>query len=216
MKDFNRLEDTLKLKLQLFAGDDGGEGDEGKGKEPDKTYSQEELDKLLQAEADKRVTDALKKAQDKFEKEYAAKLEAEKAEAERLAKLSADEKEKALIEKTRAEIAEKERALIARELELKTVDMLNEKSLPLDFKEFVLGGDEDKTVEKIERFSKLFNDSLEKAISEKLKGNPPGKGIDDPGKGIKNPWSKDSFNLTEQGRILREDPELAKLLKSQA
>jgi len=29
----------------------------------------------------------------------------------------------------------------------------------------------------------------------------------------KNPWSKENFNLTEQGRILREDPELAKQLK---
>lgn len=32
----------------------------------------------------------------------------------------------------------------------------------------------------------------------------------------KNPWAKDSFNLTEQGRILKEDPELAKTLMAQA
>ncbi|MCT4686075.1 phage scaffolding protein [Vallitalea sp.] len=31
----------------------------------------------------------------------------------------------------------------------------------------------------------------------------------------KNPWSKEHYNLTEQGRILREDPELAKQLKAQ-
>lgn len=28
--------------------------------------------------------------------------------------------------------------------------------------------------------------------------------------GTKNPWSKEHFNLTEQGRLLRENPELAK------
>lgn len=28
----------------------------------------------------------------------------------------------------------------------------------------------------------------------------------------KNPWAKETFNLTEQGRILREDPELARSL----
>ena len=28
--------------------------------------------------------------------------------------------------------------------------------------------------------------------------------------GAKNPWAKDSFNLTEQGRLLRENPDLAK------
>jgi len=32
----------------------------------------------------------------------------------------------------------------------------------------------------------------------------------------KNPWSKETFNLTEQGKISKENPELAKVLKSQA
>lgn len=32
----------------------------------------------------------------------------------------------------------------------------------------------------------------------------------------KNPWSKEYFNLTEQGKILRKDPELAKKLQAQA
>jgi len=31
-----------------------------------------------------------------------------------------------------------------------------------------------------------------------------------------NPWAKDTFNLTEQGRILKEDPELAGRLKAAA
>lgn len=30
---------------------------------------------------------------------------------------------------------------------------------------------------------------------------------------VKNPWSKENFNLTEQAKILREDPELAKQFK---
>ncbi len=32
----------------------------------------------------------------------------------------------------------------------------------------------------------------------------------------KNPWKKDQINLTEQGRILRDDPELAERLKAAA
>jgi len=32
---------------------------------------------------------------------------------------------------------------------------------------------------------------------------------------LKNPWSKEHFNLTEQARILRENPDLAKQLQSQ-
>lgn len=34
--------------------------------------------------------------------------------------------------------------------------------------------------------------------------------------GVTNPWKKDSFNLTEQGRIFREDPAKAERLKQEA
>jgi hypothetical protein len=44
--------------------------------------------------------------------------------------------------------------------------------------------------------------------------NPPGDPI--PPEHKKNPWGKEHFNLTEQGRIYREDPELAAKLKAAA
>lgn len=52
---------------------------------------------------------------------------------------------------------------------------------------------------------------------DKLKGrdpNPPTDPVPDIYK--KNPFSKEHFNLTEQGRILRENPELAAKLKAAA
>ena len=36
------------------------------------------------------------------------------------------------------------------------------------------------------------------------------------GGGARNPWSKDSFNVTEQGRLMRENPARAKQLKAAA
>ena len=60
-------EDIKKTELE------GGDGDGGEGRE--KTYTQAELDELLQKEGDRRVSEALKKA----EKKNADKLkEAEK------------------------------------------------------------------------------------------------------------------------------------------
>ena len=53
--------------------------------------------------------------------------------------------------------------------------------------------------------------------TDTLKGrnpNPPGEPIDPLSK--KNPFSKEHFNLTEQGRLLREEPELAKKLMANA
>lgn len=43
---------------------------------------------------------------------------------------------------------------------------------------------------------------------------PPNGGGSSPGG--KNPWKKETFNLTEQGKILRENPELAKQLQAAA
>jgi chromosome segregation ATPase len=48
-----------------------------------------------------------------------------------------------------------------------------------------------------------------------FRGTKPAEGSDS-GSGQKNPWSKEYFNLTEQGRILRENPELAKQLMATA
>lgn len=48
-----------------------------------------------------------------------------------------------------------------------------------------------------------------------LKGRKPNETIQTP-PGVKNPWSKEHFNLTEQGRIFKEDPVLAKQLMAQA
>lgn len=58
----------------------------------------------------------------------------------------------------------------------------------------------------------LFNIS---AGGPGIKGAKPGEGGDDKNKGgIKNPWSKEHWNLTEQGKMLRENPELAAQLKN--
>ncbi|MCM1564917.1 MAG: phage scaffolding protein [Dehalobacter sp.] len=43
---------------------------------------------------------------------------------------------------------------------------------------------------------------------------PPNYGGGSPG--VKNPWKKETFNLTDQGKILRENPELAKQLQAAA
>lgn len=51
----------------------------------------------------------------------------------------------------------------------------------------------------------------------KFKGIKPAESKDKGGGGgHKNPWKKESFNLTEQGRILRDDPDLAKQLQASA
>lgn len=70
----------------------------------------------------------------------------------------------------------------------------------------VLGIDEQLTALK-EQYRDLFKPDLKGREPNNTGGTPPG---------VKNPWSKEHFNLTEQGRILRENPELAVQLQASA
>jgi len=202
-----------RMNLQLFAepgGEPEPENPEDKGGEPtpeDKPLTMEEVQRMIQSETDKVRT------------EYSQKLKDAKAEAERLAKEKMTEEEKAEFErqKLQKELQEKEQALLERELNLKAVDLLTEAKMPLAFKPFVVGADEEATKAKATTLKNLWNTALEQAVKERFKekGRDP---YDTSGSGdtVKNPWSKEHFNLTEQARILREDPELAATLKRMA
>ena len=70
----------------------------------------------------------------------------------------------------------------------------------------VLGIDEQLAALK-EQYKDLFKPDLRGREPNNIGGAPPG---------TKNPWSKEHFNLTEQGRIIRENPELAAQLQAAA
>ncbi|MFS8534850.1 MAG: phage scaffolding protein [Limnochordales bacterium] len=68
------------------------------------------------------------------------------------------------------------------------------------------------------RETKPFLFKQQEGSGLQIKGAKPADGSEkNPGgAGMKNPWSKEHFNLTEQGRIMRENPELAKQLMAAA
>lgn len=198
----------FKLNLQHFA--DGNEG----GESGEKTYTQAELDKMLQSETDKRVTEALKTAQEKWSKEYAEKLENEKKEAERLAKLSAAEREKDKFDKERKAF-EAERAQFERDrLEMQVAKELTNEGLDAEFASILMGADADASMENIKTFKASFDKAVEAAVKARLAGRTP-----DSGSGSElavNPFSKEGYNLTKQAELYRTNRELYNELKKQA
>ena len=124
----------LELNLQLFADDGEGtsettaneKGEEEKGNEGAevKTFTEEEVQARIQSESDKRVTEALKTARAKWEKEEA---EAKK-EAERLQSLSQKEREEELKAKQLKELEETKAELERVYLERDTIDRLAEEN----------------------------------------------------------------------------------------
>lgn len=73
---------------------------------------------------------------------------------------------------------------------------------------------EDGTIEGLEDQIKGLKEAYKDLFEQPLSGKtPPNNGESNPSY---NPWSKEHFNLTQQGKILRENPELAAQLKSAA
>jgi hypothetical protein len=177
----------LKNKLQMFMADSGADGGASGAEnatvettetqttetatEQPKTYTQEELEKILQAESDRKVSKALETTKAKWEQEYKAKLEAEKQEAAKLAKLSEAEKQKALLDKQQNELSEKEKQIALREMKLESVKILSEKGLPVSFVDLLTTGDADSTKANIDTFDTAFKTALEVAVNERLKSS---------------------------------------------
>lgn len=76
----------------------------------------------------------------------------------------------------------------------------------------------DKEIEEIKNNKPYLFKSEEKEEEKERKGTGGSKGNRKKDKEdiLKNPWSKKYFNLTEQGKIIRQDVDLARKLKLQA
>ena len=179
---------VMPLNLQFFAGegdgtgngegDGGGAGSGGTG-DGGGAGGTQTFDELLasghQAEFDRRVQKAIdtavKNAQDKWKTLTDDKV----SEAEKLAKMNAQEKAQYMQEKKERELAERESNLNKRELMATAKNTLAEKSLPLGLAEVLNYADAEACNKSIAAVEKAFQDAVEAAVNERLKGGEPPK-----------------------------------------
>ena len=166
---------------------------EVKAKEEAKTFTQEEVDKIIA----KRIA--------REKKDIEAKIEAERKQAEELAKLSEQEKASKLLE-----IKEKELEKLLNE----TSKQLASKNLPTEFAEILKGVDAETTFENIKVFEEKFNAALEVKVNERLRGNVPKTGTVT--SGTVNPYDKKTYSLTKQMELEMNNPALAEQLRKSA
>ena len=131
-----------------------------------KTYTQEEVLALLQSEADKRVTAALKKQQKHYEKQIERQVS--------LSKLDDDERVKAEKDNRIAEL-EEQLALFTIERnksELKTV--LGSRGLSVEFADIIaINDDIEASQANIDKLDKLFKAAVKAEVEKRLAGNAP-------------------------------------------
>ena len=134
-----------------------------------KTYTQEEVDALLQQETDRRVTSALKKQEQK----NAEKLK----EAEKLAKMNEEQKYAYELEQREAAIAEKERALALAENKNEASKILAEKGISLSLVDFVVAEDAETMNDNIQLLDKAFKQSVKEEVERRLASKTPTKSL---------------------------------------
>lgn len=170
-------------------------------KPPVKTYTQEELEKIVK---------------DQVAREKKATEEAVE-EAKKLAKMNEDEKAKYELEKLQSELAEYKKKDAFYGLSKEASKMLSEHNIHADDEllAFVVKDDAEATKLAVDSFVALVNSKVTDGVKQALSGTPPKANVTNGG-GAKNPFNKDTFNLTEQAKLLKENPELYKQLKAQA
>ena len=175
-------ENKFVFDLQRFAdgGDAGGDGGTGDSVADDeskpKSDPPENKPDDTQTKIDAAVAARLADAKAKWEKEYQKKAAAEKKEAERLSKLSEDERKAAELENSRKELEAKEAELKKKELKLEMVKVLAERSIPVQFMDYLIAEDSESTLSRITTFEKEFKKAVEDGVNEKLKGKAPAAG----------------------------------------
>jgi hypothetical protein len=163
-----------------------------------KTFTEDEVMKLLQSETDKRVTDALKKQQKKYEKE----LSLSKLDDEARAKAEKDNRIAELEEKLMQYEVEKNRS------ELKSV--LATRGLSAEFADIIVINDDlEASQANIDKLDKLFKAAVTTEIEKRLAGSAP-KGNSAPAELTKDTAKK--LSLAEMNDLAASDPDKFKAL----
>ena len=167
-------------------------------KSTEKTYTQEEVLKLIQAEADRRTNQALKTQAKKYEKQLS------------LSKLDGDEREKAEKDNKIAELEEKlaQYEIEKNKSELKSV--LSSRGLSAEFADIILINDDITASQaNIDKLDKLFKAAVTAEVEKRLAGNAP-KGNGSSGASELTKDKAKKMSLAEMNELAKAQPETFK------
>lgn len=180
----------IPMKLQIFAeggengdgtgaegGNGGGSGMDTSGGTDPKPVS---FDDFLkgdgnQAEFDRRVQKAVNTAVTKAQQKWQALADENLSEAEKLAKMTKEEKAQYLQQKKEKELIDRETEITRKELIAEAKNTLAEKKLPVGLADVLNYADADSCNKSISAVEKAFQEAVETAVQDRLKGGKPPK-----------------------------------------
>lgn len=160
-----------------------------------KTYTEEEVLALIQSEADKRVNQALKTQQKRYEKQLS------------LSKLDGDEREKAEKDNKIAELEEKLAQFQVEKNRSELKSVLSSRGLSAEFADIISISDDIEAAQaNIDTLDRLFKAAVKAEVEKRLAGNPP-KGNSGADPKITKESAK-KLTLAEMQKLMDTNPEL--------
>jgi hypothetical protein len=168
----------------------------------EKTFTQAEVDDIVQKR--------LSKAEKSFEKKIQERID----EAEKLRKMNAEQKAEYESKKQASRIAELEAQINRNGLEKEASKMLSEAGIIAsdEILAFVVKDDAESTQETISNFTALVNDIADKKVSEMLKGKTPKK-VEQSTAGVITKEQFDRMGYKDRNELLQSNPKLYAQLK---
>lgn len=167
-----------------------------------KVYTQAELEKLIQAESDRKVS----LAQSRWQKETSKKL----TEAEKLAKMSEEDKFKYQLEQKELELAAKEKEFALKSNKIEAMKVLSQKQIPAELVDFVVSEDAETMMANINLLDKHIKEIVAAQVKTKLAGSAP-KASTSSTEAL-TPESFNKMTYSQRMEIYSSNPELYKKL----
>jgi hypothetical protein len=170
-----------------------------------KTYTEAEVQALLQTEGDRRVSSALKKQAEKFKKEM--------AEADKLKEMDDAQRKEYEYNKKVEELEAREREFNLTQNKLSASKVMAERGLPINFVDYIVADDAETMMSNINSFEKEWKAAISDAVSARLAAPSPKVGTT-----TQTGLSVDAFkkmNVAQQAEIYKTNPELYKQLVGQ-
>ena len=166
----------------------------------EKTYTESEVQELLQREGDRRVSSALKKQQKEFERQT--------AEADKLRDMDESQRKEYEYTQRLQELENKEREFAIAQNKLEATKVMANRELPIEFVDYIVAEDAETMMENITTFERAFKSAVADAVAKKIASPAPKTGSVKQGGMTKEEFRK--LSVAQQTEIFRSNPELYK------
>ena len=166
----------------------------------EKTYTESEVQALLQREGDRRVSTALKKQQKEFERKT--------AEADKLRDMDESQRKEYEYSQRLQELESKERDFAIAQNKLEATKVMANRDLPIEFVDYIVAEDAETMMENITTFERLFKGAVADAVAKKIASPAPKTGTAKQTGMTKEEFRK--LSIAQQTEIYRTNPELYK------